>query len=437
MRTIDLMLLGASEVVTCDGGGDGPKRGAEAMNDLGLVRDGAVAIHRGKVVEVGPTNELARRYRAYKRIFCRDRVVMPGFVDAHTHPVFAAMREREFAMRCRGASYEEIFAAGGGIHASAEALRGMSTEELARLVRIRLGRMLLHGTVAAEAKSGYGLTTAGEIKSLKALKRGAKDHPVTVIPTFLGAHAMPPEFAKERETYVREVIREMIPAVAEAKLAVFCDVFVERGAFTLEEGRRVLRAGKRHGLRPKIHADEFRDGGGAALAAEMKAVSAEHLGATGPAGIRALAKAKVIPVLLPGTSLFLGLKTPDARGMIEAGCAVALATDFNPGSSPTENLFLIAALGCRMLGLTPEEALTAITRNAAEAAGLGDRFGRIAPGRRADILVLDAPSYTFVPYRMGTNLVHQVLIGGRVVVDRGRILGLGRIGRPGSQRRRR
>ena len=421
--TIDLLLLGASEVVTLDGG-EGPKAGAEAMNDLGVVRDAGVAVDGGKIVEVGPSLELARKYRAWRRILCRGRTVLPGLVDAHTHPVFAHMREQEFALRCRGATYEEIFAAGGGIHASAEHLRDTPVDELAARVRRRLDRMLLHGTTTAEAKSGYGLSTDAELKSLEALAVAALDHPLTVVPTFLGAHAMPPAYRDRRSAYVRKVTHEMLPRVAREGLAVFCDVFVEEGAFTVEEGRAVLEAGLRHGLRPKVHADEFRDGGGAALAASVGAVSAEHLGGTGPEGIRALAEAGVIPVLLPATCLFLGLKRPDARGMIEAGCAVALASDFNPGSSPTENLHLVAALGCADLGLTPEEAITAITRNAAAAAGVESTRGRIAPGRPADLLVLDAPSYVSLPYRLGTNLTHLVIAGGKVVVERGRRRGV-------------
>jgi imidazolonepropionase len=342
-------------------------------------------------------------------------------VDAHTHPVFANMRADEFARRCRGASYEQILAAGGGILASARALQRMSVAALAKDVRKRLDGMLLHGTTTAEAKSGYGLTTESEVKSLVALREAAHGHPVTVVPTFLGAHALPAEHRKDRRAYVDEVVLRMLPEVARRGLARFCDVFVERGAFTVAEGRRILRAATALGLGGKVHADEMRDGGGARLAAEVGATSAEHLGFTGKLGIRALAKSGVVPVLLPTTSLFLGLpRRPDARAMIGAGCAVALASDFNPGSSPTENLALVAALGCMTLSLTPEEAITAITRNAAAAAGEEARAGRIAAGRPADLVVLDAPSYVFLPYRLGTNLVRDVIASGRVVVSDGR-----------------
>lgn len=421
MRACDLVLEGAAQVVTVDDGRPGPKRGRAAMNDVGVVEDGAVAIARGKVLAVGPTDDLRRRFRARRRVDLEDRVLLPGLVDAHTHPVFARMREEEFALRCRGASYEQVLAAGGGILASARALQDVPVTALAFGVRRHLDRMLLHGTTTVEAKSGYGLTTASELASLEALRLAARQHPITVVPTFLGAHALPAEHRTRRKAYVDEVVGTMLPAVARRRLARYCDVFVERGAFTRAEGLRILRAARRLGLGAKVHADEFGDSGGATLAAAVGAASAEHLGGTGRTGIRALARAGVVPVLLPATSLFLGLRRrPDARAMVEAGCPVALATDFNPGSSPTENLALVASLGCTTLGLTPEEALVGITRNAAAAIGEEHRAGRIAPGRPADLVVLDAPTWLHLPYRMGTNLVHGVYVGGRRVVHDGR-----------------
>lgn len=421
MRACDLLLEGAAQVVTVDDGRPGPKRGRAAMNDVGVVEDGAVAIARGKVLAVGPTDDLRRRFRARRRVDLEDRVLLPGLVDAHTHPVFARMREEEFALRCRGASYEQVLAAGGGILASARALQDVPVTALAFGVRRHLDRMLLHGTTTVEAKSGYGLTTASELASLEALRLAARQHPITLVPTFLGAHALPAEHRTRRKAYVDEVVGTMLPAVARRRLARYCDVFVERGAFTRAEGLRILRAARRLGLGAKVHADEFGDSGGATLAAAVGAASAEHLGGTGRTGIRALARAGVVPVLLPATSLFLGLRRkPDARAMVEAGCPVALATDFNPGSSPTENLALVASLGCTTLGLTPEEALVGITRNAAAAIGEEHRAGRIAPGRPADLVVLDAPTWLHLPYRMGTNLVHGVYVGGRRVVHDGR-----------------
>jgi imidazolonepropionase len=268
-----------------------------------------------------------------------------------------------------------------------------------------------------DAKSGYGLATDAELKSLRAIRTASRGAPLTAVPTFLGAHAMPAEYARNRAAYVRLLTDEMIPRVAKERLADFCDVFCERGAFTLRESAQILGAAQRHGLGRKIHADEFSDGGGAALAARAKATSAEHLGFASDAGIRAMARAGVVAVLLPTTSIFLGLgQKARARDMIEAGCAVALATDFNPGSSPTANIQLAAALGCSLLGMTPEETVTAITRNGAAAMGLAHRYGRIAVGRPADLVVLDAPSYLHLPYRLGTTLVHTVVRHGRVVV---------------------
>lgn len=423
MRSVDLLLLGASQVVTVDGGRAGPKRGARDMNKLGVVEDGAVAIHRGRVVAVGSTNEITGTYRGIKRIFCRGRTILPGFVDAHTHPVFAKMREDEFAMRCRGADYEQILAAGGGIHASARALRVKTQAELVEGVRARLDSFLLHGTTVVEGKSGYGLTFDSEIKSLKALRQAGRGHPVSVVRTFLGAHAVPPEYRRKRGVYVSEVAERMIPEVARQKLAEFCDIFVERGAFSIDEAEVVLKSARRHGLKIKVHADQFRDGGGALLAARFKATSVEHVDATRKQGIEALKKARVIPVLLPTASVFMGLKhIPQARRFIDAGLPVALATDFNPGTSPTENLALVASLGCTLLGMTPEEVVVAITRNAAAAVDRENRHGRVAPGRRANLVVIDAPSYTHLPYRLGTNLVHSVIVRGREVVRAGRLL---------------
>jgi imidazolonepropionase len=412
----DLLLLDAEQVVTVDDGRPGPLRGP-AQSNVHAIERGGVAILEGKIVDVGPSEDIRRRYPDARARLLPGRTLLPGFVDSHTHPVFATMRENEFAMRCRGATYEEILAAGGGILASARALREMPEETLLSLLLGRLRGMLAHGTTAAEAKSGYGLTVESEVRSLRVVQAAAKAQPVTLVATLLGAHALPQEYRDDRDAYVQQVADEMIPAVAKAGLARFCDVFVEKGAFTVEEGRRILRAGLAHGLLPKVHADQLRDGGGALLAAEVGALSAEHLGATGAEGIAALAKAGVVAVLLPSSCLFLNLHfRPNARAMITAGVPVAIATDFNPGSSPTESLGLAASLACATLGMTPEEAIVGITRNGAAACGLDEEHGRIARGRRANLVVLGAPSYTFLPYRMGTNLVREVYVDGAVVV---------------------
>jgi imidazolonepropionase len=421
VRTVDTLVLNAAQVVTVAAGPPGPARGAAAMNDLGVVERASIAIHRGRVAAIAPTNEVIKAFRAKSRVHADGRTVLPGLVDAHTHPVFARWRDDEFARRCRGESYDQIRAAGGGIVASAEALRTVPEADLVESVRATFDRMLLHGVTVVEAKSGYGLSTDAEVKSLRVLRKAARGWPITAVPTFLGAHAVPREFERDRDGYVRLLCDEMIPRVARERLARFCDVFCDRGAFTPAETARILGAARAHGLAGKVHADELADDRGAEVAASAGAVSADHLGFTGTSGIRALAKAGTIPVLLPTTSVFLGLsKTPRAREMVEAGCAVALASDFNPGSSPTVNLSLSAGLGCSLLGLTPEEAVTAVTRNAAAAVGLSDRSGSIAVGRRADLVLLDAPSYVHLPYRLGTNLVHTVLRGGQVVVEDGR-----------------
>lgn len=420
-KAIDLLVHDAAQVVTVDGGGSGPARGTAAMNDLRVVEGGSVAVHRGKVLAVGPSEDLAETFAPARRLDASGCAVLPGFVDAHTHPVFARWRDDEFARRCRGESYAQILAAGGGILASAKVLQRTDVETLVAHLHWVFDHVLLHGTTTLEAKSGYGLTTEAEVASLEALRLASRGAPLTVVRTFLGAHALPKEHEAKRSVYVREVTHGMLPIVAKARLAEFCDVFCETGAFTPAETATILRAAARLGLKGKVHADEFGDSGGAALAARLKATSAEHLGGTGPAGIRAMAKAGVVPVLLPTTSLFLKLAgKPDARGMMEAGCAVALASDFNPGSSPTANLALSAALGCTMLGMTPEEVVTAITRNAAAAVGRSATAGRIAAGRPADLVVLDAPSYVHLSYRLGTNLVRDVVRGGAIVVRDGR-----------------
>jgi imidazolonepropionase len=427
MKTVDLLVLNAAQVVTVAAGAPGPARGRAAMNDLGVVENASIAVHRGKVVSVGPTNEVILECRAERRLFADGCAVLPGFVDAHTHPAFARWREDEFARRCRGETYEEILAAGGGILASADALRAAPEADLVASMRATFDAMLLCGTTVVEAKSGYGLSAEAEIKSLRAIRRAGRGQPITVVPTFLGAHAVPREYASRRAAWVRLLTHTLIPKVVEEGLAEFCDVFCERGAFSVEVSEAILRAARRHGLAAKIHADEMTDGGGAALAAKVGATSAEHLGATSSDGIRAMAKAGVVPVLLPSTSLFLRLpRLPDARAMIDAGCAVSLASDFNPGSSPTHDLGLVAALACATLSMTPEEAITAITRNAAAAVNRVDRAGQIAPGRRADLVILDAPSYVHLPYRMGSRLVRDVIRGGRVVVREGRRVPEGR-----------
>jgi imidazolonepropionase len=349
------------------------------------------------------------------------RLVMPGMVDPHTHLVFAGSREYELEMRLNGATYLEILRAGGGILATTRKTRAATEEELAWETKKRLNRFLLHGVTTVEAKSGYGLTVEDELKMLRVAKRLNEEHPVDIVSTFMGAHAVPPEYKENPDAYVDLVIEEMIPRVARENLAEFCDVFCEEGVFTVEQSERILEAGKRHGLRPKLHADEIEPMGGAELAARVGAVSADHLLKVSDEGIRRMAEAGVVAVLLPGTAFFLMAEYARARHMIDQGVPVALATDRNPGSSPTESLPLIMNLACLQMKMTPAEVISAATINAAHAVSRARQVGSLEPGKQADILILDAPNYPYLQYHFGVNLVDTVIKKGKVVVEGGRL----------------
>ena len=406
----DLLVVNAGELVTMAGPAR-PRVRAE-MGAPERIFGGAVAVRGGTILGVGRTASVTRLYRAPKTLDAAGRLVTPGLVDAHTHLVFAATREREFEMRCRGTPYMEIAAAGGGILSSVRHLRAASVAQLVRRTRPRLEEMLRHGTTTAEVKSGYGLTLRDEIKTLKAIRRLRT--PMTLVPTFLGAHEIPQEYRRRRKAYVDLVVEKMLPAVARRGLARFCDVFCEQGVFTVPESRRVLTAARELGLGLKIHAEEFADIGGARMAAGLGAVSADHLTAINARGIRAMAEAGTIAVLLPATTFFLGGKRyAPARRLIKAGVPVALATDFNPGSSMTSNLPLVMTIACTQMKLTPAEALTATTVNGAHAVGLGGEVGSLEPGRRADLVIWDAPTLEYLPYHFGTNRVAEVVKAGR------------------------
>lgn len=418
MDSIDLLVTGASEVVTL--AGPAPRLG-EALDDAGVRPGAAVAADGGKIVAVGPREELERRFRASLVLDARGGVVLPGFVDPHTHPVFGATREREFDQRLRGLSYEEITRRGGGIHSSVRSLRETPSERLLDLTLERFDRMLAHGTTTIEAKSGYGLDEEEEIRSLRILHEAAARHPIEVLPTFLGAHQIPPEYAERREEYVRLVAERMIPRVAEEGLARACDVFCDEGVYTVEEARTILQAAKARGLALRVHADELALTGAARLAAELGAESADHLCRADEAAIEALAASGTTAVLLPGTVLSLGDKArPPARRMIEAGVAVALATDFNPGTSYTTSMPLIVALACTLFGMTVAEALAASTLNAAFSLGAADRVGSIEVGKQADLVLYDRPSHLFLAYELGEPAIRAVVKAGRVVYERGR-----------------
>jgi len=410
----DLLILHAGQLLTLGGsGGAGPRRGAD-LEDLGLIRDGAVAAADGLILQVGSTAEIREAFpRAATVVDAGGRVVLPGFVDAHTHLLFAGSRADEFELRLRGATYQQIAAAGGGILHTVAQTRLMSESALVEIGRVRLNRMLAHGTTTVEAKSGYGLSTEEELKLLRALHRLNALQDVDVVPTFLGAHAVPGEFAGDADAYVAQVIEEMLPAVAEEDLAEFCDVFCEQGAFDREQSRAILEAAAGLGFEPKIHADEFSDQGGAALAAEVGAISADHLECASEEGLRAMAAAGTLGVLLPGTAFFLDLPVPPARRMIELGVPIALGTDFNPGSSPTYSMAMAVALGVLRLGLRPAEAIAAATINAAHAAGVAEEVGSLEAGKVADLLILDATDYRALAMHFGVNLVDEVYKRGR------------------------
>ena len=417
---VDLLLYGASEVATPIGPAPltGPKLGR-----LKVIRDGAVAVKNGWIVAVGRTQELKRSFEALEELDVSGQTIVPGFVDAHTHLVFApeGFRPEELRMKLEGLSYMEILARGGGIMKTVRATRAASKERLKRECLRRLDAMLLNGTTTVEAKSGYGLTVEDELKCLEALKEAGEEHPVDLVATFLGAHAIPPEYEGRPWDYVDLIVSEMLPRVAEARLASFCDVFCEEGVFTLEQARSVLEAGLKHGLKPKLHADEFSDTGGAMLAAELKATSADHLLCSSEEGLRAMAEAGVVGVLLPASPLTTMLgRFANARRMIELRVPVALGSDFNP-NCPVQDMQLVMSLACYCMRMTQSEALTAATLNAAHALGLSSEVGSIEVGKRADMVVLDAPSHEHLGYRLGANLVRHVVKSGRIVVEDGKI----------------
>ena len=423
MIQADLIIEGAAELLTLTGAGNRPRRGEE-MGDLGIIQRGALAARRGKIVWIGPTADLLTSVRPMafcKLIDAYGKTVMPGLVDPHTHLVFAGSRENEFAMRIQGKTYLEIAAAGGGINATVAATRQASKAELTFAARRSLNRMLPLGTTTVEAKSGYGLDLETEIRMLEVIQGLDQDDPITVVPTFMGAHEIPPEFRQDPEAYVDLIITRMIPAVAERKLARFCDVFCETGVFSVAQTERIFRAAQAAGMETRVHADELTDLGGAAMAARMKARTADHLLYANDDGIRAMAQEGVIAVLLPGTAYFLHMQRyARARDMIAAGVPVALATDFNPGSCMTESMPLIMNMACTQMRMLPAEAITAATINAAWAIGEQDRIGTLEVGKQADLLVLDAPNHAHLCYHFGVNLVERVVKDGKLVAENGR-----------------
>jgi len=405
METVDLIIKNANEIVTLKG--PNKPRIKKEMSELSIIKNGSIAIKNGKIFDIGKN----LRYKADQKINASGKIVLPGFVDPHTHVVFGGSREFELNMKLKGFSYKGILDEGGGIYYTVNRTRNASTTDLINESQKRLDLMLRYGTTTCEAKSGYGLDTDSEIKILKIQEKLNNSHKMDIVSTFLGAHAIPKGI--QIEDYVDTIVKEMIPKVKD--LAIFCDVFCEEGFFNFEQSKRILEVGSNYGLKPKIHADEIVDTNGAKLASEVGAISADHLLMASDEGLKDMAKKGVIGVLLPGTPFSLMIdKYAPARKMIEFGVPVALATDLNPNCW-TENMQFMMQLGCFKMKLTPAEAITAATFNAACAIDKNDNIGSLEKGKQADIVVLDCPNHQFIPYHFGVNLAEIVIKKGEIV----------------------
>jgi len=422
---VTILIRNANEVITLRSNAQGP-RTKEQMQEIAVVENGCVLIEEDRIVAVGAFEQLEVDFPDLVRkadiIDATGKIVMPGLVDCHTHLVHGGTREQEFNMRLNGSTYMEIMNAGGGIHATTKRTRETSFEELYEKTMQHLDVFLKHGVTTVEAKSGYGLDWETEKKQLEVAKQLQATHDVDIVSTFMGAHAVPRDYKEREDEFVDVVIHDMLPKVAELKLAEFNDVFCEKGVFTPEQSQRILEAGKALGLTPKIHADEIEPYQGAELAAEVGAISAEHLLVASDEGILKMAEAGTIAVLLPGTAFFL--RAPYARGrlMIDEGVPVAISTDFNPGSSPTMSLPFIMNLACMHMGMTLEEVLTATTINAAYALNRGEQIGSLEANKKADVLILDVANYKQLQYFYGMNHTHTVIKNGQVVVQNGILL---------------
>jgi imidazolonepropionase len=390
------------------------KRGNE-MRDVELIPDAIIAIDGGKIIYAGASEPSVKNQCFKTHLNAHYSLVTPGLIDCHTHLIFGGWRQHEFSRKLDGASYLEILASGGGILSTVDATRAVTQKELEEKALPVINEMISHGIVCVEAKSGYGLNSETELKQLRALNVLRSQTPLELVSTFLGAHAVPREFAGRRSDYVNYVAGEMLRDIANEDLAEFCDVFCETGVFTAEEAEIILNSAKRVSMKPKLHTDEIARIGGCDVAARVGAVSAEHLLVSEKSDWDALARRNVIGALLPGTSFYLNKPYADARGMLEAGMALAVASDFNPGSCPCSNLHFAMNLACLRLGLRPKEALCAVTLNAAAALNREDRLGTLEPGKDASLVIWDAPDLDYIFYRVGTNLVNTVLIKGVTV----------------------
>jgi imidazolonepropionase len=410
-----LAVLHAAQLVTL-AGAKRPRVGSE-ISELAIIAVGGMLIRDGTIAAVGSSDEIARNLPDECEVAdARGRVVLPGFVDAHAHPVFAGDRLDDFERRAQGDSYEQIAAAGGGIWSTVEKTRAASEIDLFEQAKKHASWFLKCGTTTVEAKSGYGLTVDDELKILRVIRRLNDETPLEFVPTFLGAHAIPHEDRQSPERYVDLVVNEMLPRIAKEKLAEFCDVFCEQGYFDIEQSREILTAAKKLGLKLRIHADQLSNSGGAKLAGELKATTADHLEKTEEQGIAAMKSGGVQPVLLPGSVYALGSTCyPRAREMIEAGLAVVIATDFNPGSSPSPSMPMMLSLACTQMRMSPAEAITASTINAAHSLGRGDKIGSLEPGKLANFSIFDCEDYREIAYYFGFPQTHSVYVGGRCV----------------------
>lgn len=411
----DLLLIrNASQVLTLRGG----VRRGRAMCEPGVIANGALLIDGEKILAVGPASRIERlpNSRRAQEIDAQRGIVLPGFVDSHTHLVFPASRADELEMRIRGASYEDIAQAGGGILASVRKLRRLSPAALAEKARRWLQEFAAHGTTTVEVKSGYGLDLKSEIKILEVVRQLHHEGPLELVPTFLGAHVVPAEYGRKPGHYVEMVIRKMIPTVAGMSLAEFCDVFCDRGAFTLAQARAILKAGRVCGLEPRLHAEQLSKTGACQLGVELRAASVDHLEKITRRDIRKLAKSETVATLLPGATFHLGRRDyAPARALIDGGAIVALASDFNPGTSPTYNMGMILSLACTQMRMTPAETIVATTIHAAYSLRRADRVGSLEPGKQADVLLMKVPDYREIPYYFGTNQCALTIKRGRII----------------------
>lgn len=410
-----LLIKNIGQLVTVSSTGKPWKAGPD-MRNIGMVENGSILIEDGIIRGVGKTSDLINDVKSDTEIVdASGQIALPGFVDSHTHLVFAGSREQEFAMRAEGKSYQEIADQGGGILNTVTATRKATKRELKKLASRRLDDMLQHGTTTVEIKSGYGLDVENEIKMLEAISDLAKEHYSTIAATFLGAHAFPPEFRSNPGSYVELICQRMLPVVAKRKLADFCDVFCDRGYFSPDQARTILSEALRLGLKAKIHAEELASSGGARVAAELHAVSADHLEHIDREDIPSLTKSGIVAVVLPGVSFYLNHGYAPARALIEGGCPVAIASDFNPGSCMAFSMPLMMTIACTHMQMTPEEAITASTLNGAAALGLSHRVGSIEVGKEADIILYDVPNYRYLAYHFGMNHVSTVIKNGTIL----------------------